>query len=219
MSWCVRTHPTNYQQDMAHRLSTLVGENSVLVKLLSPERKDGILSAMQGTLQTQLDSQRAIILQEFSLDQKDSALSRLVAEVTKNHTDMNSTIEQKLEAIVAEFSFDKADSALSRMVRNLEASQAQMSKEFSLDNPASAFTRLHTMLHETQGSINQSLSLDDKSSPLARLRQELLILLLENSKENREFQENVKALLASKDAAQDAKIALEKQVREGARSN
>jgi len=71
--------------------------------------------------------QRKHILREFSLDQKDSALSRLVAE----------------------FSLDDDASALSRLSQMLSATSEQISKNLTLDDDSSALSRLRRELLST----------------------------------------------------------------------
>jgi hypothetical protein len=136
------------------------------------------------------------VLQEFSLDNSQSALSRLVAELTRNHGQLQRDLQAKLDNVVKEFSLDQENSALSRLVRNVDAAQRTIVREFSLDNPESAFSRLNTMLRDTQGAIHGNLTLDDENAPLARLKRELLQLLKENSRENVEFRQDVRATLA-----------------------
>ena len=135
-------------------------------------------------------------MQEFSLDNTQSALSRLVGEITRNHGQLQRDLQAKLDVVVKEFSLDQENSALSRLVRNVDTAQRTIVREFSLDNPDSAFSRLNSMLRDTQGAIHGNLTLDDENSPLARLKRELLQLLKEHSRENVEFREEVKSTLA-----------------------
>src|SRR5450432_3339791 len=65
---------------LAWSLASHLGEGSPLFKLLSPTDAAGLRSQISTTVQEALADQRTVILREFSLDQKDSTLSRMVAE-------------------------------------------------------------------------------------------------------------------------------------------
>lgn len=172
------------------------GESSPLMKRLSPTESEGLLAALRGLVEDQLKGQRERVLLEFSLDNPQGSLSRLVAELTKNHGQLQKDLQAKIDDVVKEFSLDQENSALSRLVRNVDSAQRTIVREFSLDNPDSAFSRLDLMLRDTQGAIQGHLTLDDENSPLSRLKRELLVLLKEHSRENVEFREEVKTALA-----------------------
>ncbi len=183
--------------EMVRTLVAHVGQNSPLMKSLSPTESEGVIAALRTLVVEQLKNQRERVLDEFSLDNKQGALTRLVSELTKNHGQMQKDLQAKIDEVVKEFSLDQENSALSRLVRNVDSAQRTIVREFSLDNPESAFSRLNTMLRDTQGAIHGNLTLDDKDSPLARLKQELLQLLKDHARDNVEFREEVKATLAT----------------------
>ncbi|MCA9261966.1 MAG: hypothetical protein KDA61_22265, partial [Planctomycetales bacterium] len=54
-------------------LAAHVGQQSPLFRMLSPEESGGVLEAMRGTLDAELQKQRERVLKEFSLDNKDGA--------------------------------------------------------------------------------------------------------------------------------------------------
>jgi len=56
-------------------------------------------------------------LSQFSLDDKQSAISRLVVELAGNNNNLQEALTNKVEEVVKEFSLDQEDSALSRLVR------------------------------------------------------------------------------------------------------
>ena len=184
------------ESELSKTLMLHFGERSQLMKLLSPTESEGVISALRGVVEQQLAEQRERVLQEFSLDNAQSALSRLVSEISRNHGLLQRDLQAKLDNVAKEFSLDQENSALSRLVRNVDTAQRTIVSEFSLDNPESAFSRLNTMLRDTQGAIHGNLTLDDENSPLARLKRELLHLLKQNSQENVEFREEVKSTLA-----------------------
>ena len=182
--------------ELAKTLLAHVGGESPLMKLLSPTESEGLLGALRVTVDEQLQGQRERLLKEFSLDNPESSLTRLVSELTKNHGELQAGLKKEIDGVVKEFSLDEENSALSRLVRNVDAAQKTISQEFSLDNDTSAFSRLSGMLRETQGAVQGSLTLDNEDSPLARLKRELLQLLKDHSRENRDFREEVKVALA-----------------------
>ena len=94
--------------ELARTLAVHIGEQSPFMELLSTDESKGFLRSLAGAIETRLDAQRKLLLKEFSLDEKDSALSRLVAHVKASQAE-----------IVGEFSLDKKESALSRMKEEL----------------------------------------------------------------------------------------------------
>lgn len=161
---------------LSQTLSSHFGEESRLMKLLNPDQKEGLLSLMRETFDEQLDSQRRHVLMQFSLDDKESALSRLVAELKENHGQVSKDLGEKIDEVVKEFSLDEENSALSRLVKNVDEAQRTITKEFSLD--------------------------DDKSS-LARLQKTLTETLAQQQEANQKFQEEVKEALAAMKARKE----------------
>ncbi len=154
--------------ELCKTLISHVGQQSPLMKLLGPNESQGLLAALKQTLETQLNSQRDHVLREFSLDNKEGAMARMIGELTNSHGLLTEALEKKIGGVMEEFSLDKEDSALSRLVRNVDRAQSTITREFSLDDEASA---------------------------LARLRRELLSLLKEQTHTNSQFQEEVKVAL------------------------
>ncbi|HSV44467.1 MAG TPA: hypothetical protein VLJ58_01645 [Ramlibacter sp.] len=119
-----------------------IGENSQLFQMLDPSGENKLLATMEKTIDGVIQAQNASILGQFSLDAPDSALSRLVRELTSKHGDLNEALSRRMGDVVAEFSLDKEDSALSRLVGRVDAAQKSLTREFSLDNEQSAISRL-----------------------------------------------------------------------------
>jgi gas vesicle protein len=182
--------------ELARTLVSHVGEQSPLLKLLDPNQSRGLLQALREMVEGQLTAQRNHVLREFSLDNKEGALARLVGELSNNHGQIAKSLGDKIDAVVREFSLDEENSALSRLVRNVDRAQRTISSEFSLDNENSALSRLSGMLDSTKKAIDGQLTLDGETSALARLRRELLAILDTHAKSNGEFQEEVKVTLA-----------------------
>jgi hypothetical protein len=149
---------------MAH-----VGRESPLMKQLDPQQSQGLLAVLKQTVDGQLTQQRDQVLKEFSLDNKDGALARLVGELSTKHGDLTKDLQTRIDVVVKEFSLNEENSALSRLVQNVDRAQRTITSEFSLDNETSA---------------------------LSRLKRELLELLAATEKKNQVFQEDVKVSLA-----------------------
>src|SRR5262249_2560017 len=63
--------------------------------------------------------QKEEMLRQFSLDRKDSALSRLVGEISGKQGELRADVAAQVQAVVRELSLDHDGSALSRMTRKL----------------------------------------------------------------------------------------------------
>ena len=182
--------------NLARTMLTHVGRESPLMKMLDPAQSEGLLAALRQAVEGQLTQQSDKVLKEFSLDNREGALARLVAELNTKHGDLTKDLKEKIDEVVKEFSLDDDGSALSRLVQNVDRAQKTITSEFSLDNNTSALSRLKEMLEATQGAIHKNLTLDEDGSPLYRLKKELHELLAEADKKNVEFQQQVKVALA-----------------------
>jgi hypothetical protein len=125
------------------------------MKLLNPSESEGLLKALGSTLETQLTTQRNQVLREFSLDNKDGALARMVGELTTSHGLLTEALEKKINTMLSEFSLDREDSALSRLVRNVDRAQTTITREFSLDDESSALSRLAAILESHNAKNNE----------------------------------------------------------------
>ena len=150
--------------ELARTLNAHIGTDSLLMNALNPKSSDGVIAMITKSTEDTLVAQRERILREFSLDNGDGALSRMVDEFKKTHGKVGEDLQKSIESATGEFSLDNPDSALSRLVNRVGEAQAKISKEFSLDEEGSA---------------------------LARMRRDLLAEIEKQSKENAEFQQNV----------------------------
>lgn len=185
------------QQDseLVKTLSAHLGLDSPLMKLLSPDESRGLFNALREMVQEQLQAQQEQVLQEFSLDYKDGALTRLIGELTTNQGKLTENLDLRIQEVVREFSLDAEDSAINRLLRNVDRAQKTITKEFSLDEQGSALSRLKQILETTQQAIDGNLTLDKDTSALSRLRKEMFEILERHSKTNQAFQEEVKITL------------------------
>lgn len=108
----MRNQVQRAQTGLAETLTHFVGENSEFLKVLTPGESNKLQSAMRASLNEVMQAERAAILSQFTLDSKDSALSRLVAELKATHGDISSALTSSMTNMVQEFSLEKEDSAL-----------------------------------------------------------------------------------------------------------
>lgn len=187
---------TGENSELQRTLTDHVGKESSLFKLLSPDESKGILQSLRTTVGEQLEVQSKCVLKEFSLDNNDSALSRLVSKLTDHNGELKDDLKTKIDAVVKEFSLDEQDSALSRLVRQVDCAQKAISSEFSLDNTESALSRMKSTVDSTNQVISRQLTLDDETSSLYRLKRELLDVLGLHQEQSKKFQLEVGEQLA-----------------------
>ncbi len=154
---------------LARTLLMHVGRDSPLMQILDPQQSQGLLSKLRESMEGELAKQRDQVLKEFSLDNQEGALARLVRELTTKHGDLGRDLQAKIDGVVKEFSLDEENSALSRLVRNVDRAQRTITDEFSLNNEQSA---------------------------LSRFKKELRELMDQTEDKNQKFQEEVKVSLA-----------------------
>jgi hypothetical protein len=182
--------------EMVRALAPYLGGHSPLMKVLDPEEASGVVQKLRESVDETLEEQRNRILSEFSLDNKEGALSRLVAEIEENDGDLQKSLTGKIDEVVGEFSLDDENSALSRLVRKVEVAQQTISREFSLDNETSALSRISMVIQKATETIDNNLTLDKEQSALARLRRELVEVLKKQELQANAFQNDVKSALA-----------------------
>ena len=144
------------QQELQGTLEKFVGANSAFLALLAPGESNQLLAAMRSTVDGVLQVERAAILSQFSLDDPQSALARLVRELKDNHGNLTDALATRMESVVGEFSLDKPDSALSRLVGRVEAAQTSITREFSLDNAESALSRLRNEVQTQLATLTEA---------------------------------------------------------------
>ena len=86
------------------------------MRTLDPDSTSGLVTQLAKSTEGTLDAQREKILVEFSLNNKEVALSRLVSELKESHGEVGDALQERIDDAVAEFSLDREDSALSRLV-------------------------------------------------------------------------------------------------------
>lgn len=187
----LKRHVGGPESEIARTLAALVGRDSELVRRLDPAAADGVLCVLKETLEDQLRIQRERVLAEFSLDNSQGALTRMLGELDARHGALEGRIKERIAEVVREFSLDDDGSALSRLVCSVERAQKTITAEFSLDSETSALSRMAGQLERATRTLEAQLTLDDDSSALSRLRRELVTVLQSTEESNRRFREEV----------------------------
>jgi hypothetical protein len=180
---------------IARTLSQHLGADSPLFRLLSPNQREGLQASLTSSIDALLKDHRTRILNEFSLDSRESALSRFLSEVTDANGKLRKDLEEDFTQVRREFSLDNEEGALSRLVGRVEKVQDNIAAQFSNDNQDSAISRMSRILESTQGEIQRRLTLDDATSPLCILRRELMEVVQALNTSNASFQAEVRDAL------------------------
>ncbi len=96
--------------------------------------------------------QREQVLDQFSLDNKEGALSRFITELSQQQSSLSGELHLKIDRVVREFTLDEKDSALSKLVHRVDDAHQKIARQFSLDNEGSALARMKS---ELQSLINE----------------------------------------------------------------
>ena len=142
---------------LARTLTEHIGLDSPIFKLLSPTQSDGLLAELRKTLEQSLTEQSEHVVKQFSLDDKNSALSRLVDQITTKNGELRSELAKDMEKVRKEFSLDDENSALSRLVGRVDKAQQMITRELSLDVEDSALSRIDKKLTEFQTEVRATL--------------------------------------------------------------
>lgn len=138
----MRAQMEQAERTLADTLTRHVGADSALMQHLAPGDSNRFLNALREHVEKTLTVQAETILREFSLDNSEGALTRLVRELKDKHGEAADGLNKRIGEVVQEFSLDNEQSALSRLVRRVETTQKQISDEFSLDAENSALARM-----------------------------------------------------------------------------
>jgi hypothetical protein len=163
--------------ELARALARRIGESSPLMRRLNPEDAESIIKSIESSVKEVLEGEQTNILSEFSLDNPNGALTRVVNQLEEKNGEFKGDIEKQIKQAVKEFSLDDESSALSRLVKKVQDANDQIAEEFSKDNEQSAINKLNSVLAETKNSIVENLTLDNEQSALARLRKQLTSVL------------------------------------------
>lgn len=131
----LRRHLDGDASTLAQSLARAVGENSPLMKHLSPREKDGLVETIARVVQERLEEQSKRVLSEFDLNNDKSALKRLITNVNEISREIGE-----------QFNPEEEQSALARLNKALEQTRKQIAKDLTLDDDESALSRLHEKL-------------------------------------------------------------------------
>ena len=130
---------TGEDSDLAKLLSEKVGEDSELMRLLDPDEADSVVRAVADATETALEAQKQKLLEQFSLDNEEGALSRLARQLKSSNGELGDQVEAKVAEVVSQLSLDNDKSAMARLrsellgVLDLQQNKLQeMHSEFSL---------------------------------------------------------------------------------------
>jgi hypothetical protein len=152
----IRAHVEGKDSALAQTLALHV---EPLLRSIDPTNTEGLVVGVQRLVGDALAAQRTAILGEFSLDNANGALARLVGELNASHGKLGESVGGQIEKLMREFSLDQADSALSRLVASTERAQSRITDELTLDSETSALARLRSELLATVQKHNESLAL------------------------------------------------------------
>lgn len=151
------------ERSLTEALIPHLGVDSPLLRSLATDDANGFLAALRERMESALTRQADTLLREFSLDNAEGALARLVRELKDRQGEASAEFKHNLKNIVDEFSLDNEHSALSRLVQRVEQAQQQISGQFSLDNEASALARLRReMLTVLESQNRQALEFQSR---------------------------------------------------------
>jgi hypothetical protein len=188
-------HLDGERSTVAQTLAQQVGEQSAIFKLLSPTQAGGLVATLSSAIDGALRVQRDEVLREFSRDRPESALSRLLGDITSANGKLRGELAGDISAVANALSLDNEQGSLSRFVGRVEKAQRSILDQFSLDCEGSAIRRLSSALDDTRATVEKSLTLNDKSSPLSRIREELMGAVTAFSVSNAQFQSDVRTTL------------------------
>jgi hypothetical protein len=183
--------------ELARTLAKRIGETSPLMRRLDPRDAESITKSIETSVSEELEKEQTNILAEFSLDNPDGALTRVVHQLEERNGEFGGNIEKQIKEAVREFSLDDENSALSRLVKKVEDAKNRITDEFSEANQHSAINKLNATLAATKNSIEENLTLDNESSALARMKKQLSDVLDDMRTKNAQFQEDVSTKLAA----------------------
>ena len=191
--------------ELARALAKRIGETSPLMRRLDPEDAESITKSIEASVKEVLEQEQINILTEFSLDNPNGALTRVVQQLEEKNGEFGGNIEKQIKEAVREFSLDDENSALSRLVKKVEDAKNRITDEFSEANQHSAINKLNSALTATKNSIEDNLT-ENQNSALARMKKQLTDVLDDMRTKNAQFQEDVStklgALIARRQEAQ-----------------
>ena len=173
------------------RVKRLIDKDGELERIIRSQ-VEGDGSALVKTLDAHTGKDSAL-MKMLNPEAADGVVKSLSAATEK-------TLTEQREQILEQFSLDKPESAINRLVEELKKNNGDVMRAFDLNEDDSALKRLMNGVQDAQRKITSEFSLDDEGSALARMRKQLLETFEKQSKENQEFQAEVRARLEAMQA-------------------
>ncbi len=148
MEQVLRRQLGGQDSELVRTLAAHVGRDSPLMRVLDPGQAKGLVASLRRTVEEQLAAQRERVLREFSLDNDQGALRRLVRQLTENQGRFTKDLQGQVDKVLKQLTLDEEGSGLSRLIKSVADAQKQITKQFSLDEKASALSRLKGELME-----------------------------------------------------------------------
>jgi len=182
---------------LAVTLEKHLGKDSALLQTLSSDRSKGLVAALNEVLTDSVRAQNEVIAGQFTLDNDESGLSRLIRRISDENGQLRKGFGEDVSLLRKEFSLDNRDGSLFRLISQVDQSRKAIIQEFSPENESSILSRIGKLLAQTNESIQGSLTLDDEESPLFRLKRELVGVVEELNKRNTEFHTEVREAITA----------------------
>lgn len=144
----MRTQTEVAKSTLQKSLDTYLGVDSPIARLLTPNESNALLAALHETVNSLVANHLSQVLHEFSLDNREGVLVRLIEEINTRNGRLSGDLQSTVQTMTQEFSLDKADSALNKLIQRMENTQQQVKAEFTLDNKDSALSRVRAELAE-----------------------------------------------------------------------
>lgn len=112
-------------------LDNFIGPKSDFYKSLDPNNAESVVTKIREHVEEITHDHKGAILKEFSLDDDESAISRLVKTIKTQQDGLKEDVESKVDDVTNLFSLDDAESPF-----------AHLMGQFSLDNTEGALSRL-----------------------------------------------------------------------------
>lgn len=97
---------------LQNSLETYLGVDSPIARLLTPNESNALLAALHETVNALVANHLSRVLHEFSLDNREGVLVRLIEEVNTRNGRLSGDLQSTVQTMAQEFSLDKTDSVL-----------------------------------------------------------------------------------------------------------
>jgi hypothetical protein len=105
------------------------GPASPLMKALSPTDAAGLKLQLENMVRAELEAQRQKITREFSMDQEDSALRKLLKQLEEKQLSLGEGLNAQVNKVVEQLTLDNEGGALARMRKQLQEVLAKIQEE------------------------------------------------------------------------------------------